>query len=197
MSDSTPFPNLLRRIRAGDADAAAELVRLYEPVIRCEARLHMTDPRLARLFDSMDICQSVLASFFVRAAAGQFDLDQPNDLIRLLVRMAQNKVASQARRQRARAPDRERAAVKDLDQVRAAEPTPSRLAAGRDLLTEVQRRLTAEERQIADLRGQGQAWPAVAAVLGGTPEARRKQLTRALDRVAQELGFDEDGDATP
>jgi RNA polymerase sigma-70 factor (ECF subfamily) len=196
MSDPTPFADFLRRIRAGDADAATELVRQYEPVIRCEARLHMTDPRLGRLFDSLDICQSVLASFFVRAAAGQFDLDQPQDLIRLLVRMARNKVVSQTRRQHARAADRERADVSDLDRVGAAGPTPSRLAAGRDLLAEVRRRLTAEERQIADLRAQGCPWPEIAAAVGGTPEARRKQLTRALDLIARELGLDEDGDVT-
>jgi hypothetical protein len=29
------------------------------------------DRRICRLFDSMDICQSVLKSFFVRTAAGQ------------------------------------------------------------------------------------------------------------------------------
>jgi RNA polymerase sigma-70 factor (ECF subfamily) len=179
-----------------DQEAAAELVRHYESAIRRVVRIHLRDVRLRRVLDSMDICQSVLASFFVRAAAGQFDLDQPKDLIRLLVRMAHNKVASQARRQHARAADRERADVSDLDRVGAIDPTPSRLAASRDLLTEVQRRLTAEERQIADLRGEGRAWPAVAAALGGTPEARRKQLSRALDRVAQELGIDEDSDAS-
>jgi hypothetical protein len=32
-----------------------------------------------------DICQSVMASFFVRAAAGQFNLERPDELIRLLV----------------------------------------------------------------------------------------------------------------
>jgi RNA polymerase sigma-70 factor (ECF subfamily) len=197
MSDPAPFADFLRRVRAGDAGAAADLVRQYEPVIRCEARLRMTDPRLGRLFDSLDICQSVLASFFVRAAAGQFDLDQPKDLVRLLVRMAHNKVVSQARRHRARAADQARADVSDLDRVGADGPTPSQVAAGRDLLAEVRRRLTAEERQIADLRGQGRAWPEVAAELGGTPEARRKQLARALDRVARELGIDEDSDATP
>jgi RNA polymerase sigma-70 factor (ECF subfamily) len=197
MSDVTSFAEFLRRIRAGDADAAAELVRQYEPVIRCEARLRMTDPRLGRLFDSLDVCQSVLASFFVRAAAGQFDLDRPEDLVRLLVRMAHNKVVSQARRHHARAADRARADVSDLDAVGASGLTPSRLVADRDLLAEVRRRLTDEEQQIADLRGQGQGWPDVATVLGGTPEARRKQLTRALDRVARELGLDEDGDVPP
>jgi hypothetical protein len=32
----------------------------------------------------MDVCQSVLMSFFVRAASGQFDLDRPEDLARVL-----------------------------------------------------------------------------------------------------------------
>ena len=33
MSDQSPFPELLRRVRAGD-QAAAELVRAYESTIR-------------------------------------------------------------------------------------------------------------------------------------------------------------------
>jgi RNA polymerase sigma-70 factor (ECF subfamily) len=195
MSDSTPFSEFLRRVRTGDAQAAAELARRYEPLIRCEARLHMTDPRLGRLFDSMDICQSVLASFFVRAAAGQYDLDRPEDLLRLLVRMAHNKVASQARRQQARAADGHRADLSDLATVGATGPSPSRLAVSRELLAEVRRRLSPGERQMAELRAQGRTWPEVAAELGGTAEARRKQLSRALDVIARDLGIDEDGDA--
>src|SRR5262249_11979129 len=152
--------------------------------------LRMTDPRLGRLFDSTDVGQSVFASFFVRAAAGQYDLDRPEDLLRLLVRMAHNKVVSHARRQQARAADRRRARGGGLDDVGAPGPTPSRLAAGRELLDEVRRRLSAEERQIADLRARGRSWPEVAAELGGTPGARRKQLTRALDVIARELRID-------
>lgn len=77
MSDRGPFAEFLRRIRAGDEHAAAELVRRYEPAIRLEVRLRLGDPRLRRVLDSMDICQSVLASFFVRAAVGQYDLERP------------------------------------------------------------------------------------------------------------------------
>jgi DNA-directed RNA polymerase specialized sigma24 family protein len=161
-------------------------------VIRREARLRLTDPRLGRLVDSVDICQSVLASFFVRAAAGQYDLDHPQDLLRLLVRMARNKVVSQARRQQARPADWQRAEAGALEMALAGEPDPARLVAGSDLLAEVRRRLSAEERQVADLRGQGRSWPEVAAELGGTPEGRRMQLTRALNRVAQDLGLAED-----
>src|SRR5260221_3136505 len=56
-------------------------------------RFRLADTNLARLLDSMDICQSVLASFFLRAAAGQFDIEQPQQLVKLLVAMARNKLA--------------------------------------------------------------------------------------------------------
>jgi RNA polymerase sigma factor (sigma-70 family) len=195
MAESESFPDFIRRLRAGDEQAATELVERYERVIRCEARLRLTDPRLGRLLDSMDISQSVLASFFVRATAGEYDLNRPEDLMRLLVRMARNKVASQARRQKARAADRLRVEAENLEETVVGATDMARLVAGRDLLEEVRRRLSAEERQIADLRGQGRSWPEVAAEVGGTPEARRKQLTRALDSIAQQLGLEEDIDA--
>jgi hypothetical protein len=81
------YAEFVRRIREGDEHAAEELVRLYEPEIRLEVRgcLRLRNPALRRVFDSMDICQSVLASFFTRAAIGEFDLDEPSQLIRLLV----------------------------------------------------------------------------------------------------------------
>ena len=89
----------------------------------------------------------------------------------------------------------QRVETSDLDVVSTVAFDPGRVAAGRDLLEEVRRRLSPEERQIADLRAQERSWPEVAAELGGTPEARRKQLDRALNRVAQELGLAEDSDA--
>ena len=65
------------------------------------------------------------------------------------------------------------------------------LVADRELLEELRRRLSAEEQQLADLRSQGQDWTAIAAVMGGTPEGRRKQLARTIERVSQELGLGE------
>jgi DNA-directed RNA polymerase specialized sigma24 family protein len=99
VSGSSTFPDFVARIRAGDEQAAAELVRQFEPLIRREIRVHLEDDRLGRLFDSMDICQSVLASFFLRTAAGEYDLERPEQLVALLVTMARNKLASAARRE--------------------------------------------------------------------------------------------------
>src|SRR5262245_61484342 len=102
MAETEDFEELLRRVRAGDEQAAAELVRRYEPAIRRTIRLRMRDPHLPRALDSMDVCQSVLCSFFVRAALGHYDLDTPEDLARLLAVMARNKLAAQARRPQVR-----------------------------------------------------------------------------------------------
>src|SRR5215813_3804557 len=101
MINGGTFADFVGLIRAGDEQAAADLVRRYEPIIRVVVRTRLGDRRLRRILDSMDICQSVLASFFVRAAAGQYDLEQPERLVGLLVTLARNKVALQARRQRA------------------------------------------------------------------------------------------------
>src|SRR3954463_7961988 len=97
--ESEGYPEFIRLIRGGDERGAEDLVRRYEPEIRLEIRtwLRLRDPRLRRVFDSMDICQSVLANFFVRAAVGGFELDEPSQLIRLLVTMARNRLAEQVR----------------------------------------------------------------------------------------------------
>jgi RNA polymerase sigma factor (sigma-70 family) len=197
MSDANPFGEFLERIRAGDQQAAADLVRRYEPLVRREVRLHLEDRRLCRLFDSMDVCQSVLASFFVRAAAGQYELERPEQLVRLLVTMARNKLASAARRQHRKRRDYRRVAdagTGEMERVVGTGPSPSEQVAGKELLERFRGSLSTEERVLADLRGQGFAWPDIAARLGGTAQARRMQLTRAVERVARELGLDEDAD---
>jgi RNA polymerase sigma-70 factor (ECF subfamily) len=195
MSDVRPAADLIARVRAGDGAAAAELVRQFEPVIRSRVRvwLRMQDARLRRLFDSMDICQSVLASFFVRAAAGQYDLDRPEQLIGLLVQMARHKLGHQVSRQTALRRDVRRVSDNELETVHPAKsvPSPADRCANKELLNEVRRRLSAEELQIADFRASGSDWAAIADEMGGTAAGRRMQFARALDRVSEELGLDE------
>jgi RNA polymerase sigma-70 factor (ECF subfamily) len=187
------YADFMRRIRAGDEQAAADLVRLFEPEIRLEVRtwLRLRDPRLRRLFDSMDICQSVLASFFVRAAVGDFDLDKPEQLAGLLAGIARHKLSEHVKHHQ-----RQRRDVRRLDATAAAEDlvvsaaeTPSQRVAGRELLDEFRKRLSEEEKRLVDLRTQGNDWAAIAAQLGGSPEARRKQLARAVERIERELGL--------
>jgi hypothetical protein len=62
----------------------------------------------------------------------------------------------------------------------------------RDLLEEVRRRLSPEERQVLELRSEGHDWAAIAAWLGDGAEALRKKHARALDRVAEQLGLEDE-----
>jgi RNA polymerase sigma-70 factor (ECF subfamily) len=188
------FADLIRRVRAGEAEAAVDLVARFEPEIRRTIRMRLTDPRLRRVLDSVDVCQSVFGQFFARAAAGQFDLREPEQLVRLLVVMAHNRIRNHAAFQRAARRDQRRLEADGsaaLAAVAGAPAGPSRVVAGRELLAEVLRRLSPAERQLADWRAQGRDWPEIAAATGEPAGTLRKRLSRALDRVTRELGLDE------
>ena len=189
------FAEFVRRVRAGDESAAVELVRRYEPALRLEIRLRLRAPGLRRLLEPDDLCQSVLKSFFVRAACGQYDLESPAKLLALLRAMARNKVAKQTHKSQdptGRDLRRDVSLDATAPPVIGAGPSPSRIAIGREILDALRGRLTAEERRLADLRSEGYEWAEIARELGGTPQARRKQLARAVDRVSRELGLDGD-----
>jgi RNA polymerase sigma-70 factor (ECF subfamily) len=190
--DAAEHAAFIARIRAGDEQAAAELVRRYEPEIRLEVRtwLRLRDPRLRRVFDSMDVCQSVLANFFLRVAAGDFDLGRPEQLAAVLAGIARNKLSEHVRHHQRQRRDvrRVEAAGPEAVEVPVVE-TPSQWVAGKELLAEFRRRLSDDERKLADLRADGQDWAAVAAAVGGTSEGCRKQLSRAVERIERELGL--------
>jgi RNA polymerase sigma-70 factor (ECF subfamily) len=152
----------------------------------------MTDPRLGRVHDSMDICQSVWASLFVRAAAGQYEVQRHEDLLKLLGAMARNKVKFQARKEQAQRRDNRRQEGSGrVEELASAESSPSHHVTSQELLDEVRRRLSPEERQLLELRKQGLDWSAIAEQLGGSPEALRKKLARAIERMAHALGLDD------
>jgi RNA polymerase sigma factor (sigma-70 family) len=196
MTSDDGFVGLIQRVRAGDEAAATELVRRYEPMVRRAARVRLSDPRLGRVLDSMDICQSVMASFFVRAALGQYQLDTPDQLLRLLATMARNKLANQAHGHRAARRDVRREDHGSVAGAAVADKgaSPSRQAAARELLDAARARLSDSERRLLDRRQDGEEWVEIARDEGRTPEALRKKLARAIDRVAREIGLDESSD---
>ena len=108
--------------------------------------------------------------------------------------MTRNKLAGQVKGLRSARRDfrRPSAAPGDRDgeseggakRIAGPDPTPSRDLAARELLEEALRRLSPEKRRILECREQGGQWAQVAAELGSSPEAIRKRLARAVDRVA-------------
>lgn len=186
------FENLISRVRAGDADATASLVRQFESDVRVAVRTRLFDSGLRRHFDSMDICQSVLASFFIRMAAGQFDLQSPSQLVALLTKMARNKLAWRARyHHRQRRNVRQTGSLSDDGvQLSSTVDDPSQQAQARELLDRAWQLMDVDLRSIASRRLEGQTWARIAAEMGGTVAARKKQFARGLDEVARRLGID-------
>src|SRR5262249_26937828 len=150
MLQAGTFQDLIDRVRAGDDEAARELVQLYEPAIRRAARIRLADSQLRRLFDSMDIAQSVFGSFFIRAALGQYELHDQEQVLKLLVTMSRKKLADHVRQQRAARRDYRRETVAGAEPI-DARADPRRQAVAKELLQAFRQRLSAEELRLADL----------------------------------------------
>jgi RNA polymerase sigma-70 factor (ECF subfamily) len=83
--------SLLRRLQRGQADASTELYLRYAD------RLHklaasQSSPDLARRVDPEDIVQSVFRTFFRRANLGQYSVPDGEEIWKLLLVIALNKV---------------------------------------------------------------------------------------------------------
>jgi RNA polymerase sigma-70 factor (ECF subfamily) len=159
--------------------------------------MELTDPRLRRVIDSVDVCQSVLGNFFIRLATGQLDLESPTQLYSLLATMAHHRILNHARDQRAGRRDVRRVLVGNsgvLDAIADSGDTPSQIVTYEELLREALAELTPEERALADQRAAGLSWDEIARTQGESAEALRKRLTRALDRVTRLLGLGDQGD---
>lgn len=184
------FRELLMQVRAGNEQAAGHLVGHFEPHLRRYVRLHLTDPFMRQVLDSMDICQSILGNFFIRAVAGQFELEHPGQLFRLLATMAQNKICDHARKlyrehQAGCQPD----PGNDLAGQIAVQKDPCEQITGKDLLEKVIALMSDKERPILENRLQGDSWSEIASKTGENPTTLRKQFVRSMDRVARQLGL--------
>lgn len=95
MTDESKLPGsdvvLLDRFRSGDEDAALKLYYRYaDRLMRLASK--NTPAELAPRFDPEDIVQSVFRTFFRRASEGQYEAPDGDELWKLLLVMALNKV---------------------------------------------------------------------------------------------------------
>ncbi len=83
--------SLLRRIQHDQPDASTELYLRYAQRLMAVATAQ-TSPELARRVDPEDIVQSVFRTFFRRAKLGQYTVPEGEELWRLLLVIALNKI---------------------------------------------------------------------------------------------------------
>lgn len=179
------FAALAARVRAGDDDALAELVRRYESKVRTVAR-SLLGPVLRRHLDSVDVAQSVHLVLLNGLRDDRFTLEGEGALVALLVTLVRRKVARHWRRVRR---EEDGAGIeKPNAQPDAAPDAALRLREGLDRIWPS---LTDTERQLVDLRLLGHSTAEAAAEMGVAANVLRVTLARLRARL-RESGLLED-----
>lgn len=134
------FAKLMDQARRGSQEAAEEVWREYGPYVVYVVRRWLRPEMRGRL-DSQDFAQDVWASFF-REVPARDAVTSPDDLIRLLTKMAKNKVISEYRRHSNHRRDFEREEshgvfVDGQEIIDEREPTPSQVFAANALVDEL------------------------------------------------------------
>lgn len=183
------FLAMIARLRDRDEAAATELVDEFGPQLRRIARFQLGRTGLERCLESTDVCQSVLAAFFQRVTAGEFDLETPEQIFGLLRAMVRNCVYDKRDFFRAARRDVGRLHAERIETVAAADrtPTASGIVTGAELRTRVEGLLSDRERWLLEQRESGRTWPEIGQECGVSGSALRKQLTRVRERIAADL----------
>jgi RNA polymerase sigma-70 factor (ECF subfamily) len=183
-SDSATAPSdhsLLRRMRAGQADAATHIYLRYAARLLTLAQ-RQCGADLASRVDPEDIVQSVFRTFFRRAVRGHYDVPEGEVLWKLFLVIALNKVRRLGEHHRAARRDvRLTASGNRFDQ--ALESTPARdelaLTTLRLVVDEILEALPESQRAIIELRIEGHAVEEIANQTG--------RAKRSVERALQEF----------
>src|SRR5579884_2141861 len=92
--------SLLRRLRQGSEDAATQLYLRYAHRLRALARAQ-SSPELARRVEAEELVQSIFGSFFRAAGAGHYDVPVGEELWKLFLVIALNKIRAKGNYHRA------------------------------------------------------------------------------------------------
>ncbi|HEX8200108.1 MAG TPA: sigma-70 family RNA polymerase sigma factor [Isosphaeraceae bacterium] len=182
MPDESPSDHsLLRRFRRGQEDGPTLLYLRYAERLRALATAQMAQGLAARV-DSEDIVQSVFRTFFRRAAEGQYDVPEGEELWKLLLVIALNKVRAVGAHHRAARRDvRQTVGGESYDRVLGAEANndEEELAFLRLVIDEVLAALPSGHRPIVELRIEGHEVAEIA------QQVRRSK--RTVERILQEF----------
>src|SRR5262245_22520102 len=188
---------LLQRYQQGDREAASQLYKRYADRLRALTR-RTSSAVLACRLDPDDIVQSVFRNFFHSARTGGYDVPPGEDLWKLLLVIALNKIRARATFHRAAKRDvRRTRRIEGLDPATLAKENPHGQAARTFF------RLVAEEalatlppllRRIVELRMEGYQVHEIAELTGRSLRTVERTLQNCRKQLADILT---DNDAAP
>ncbi len=192
--------SLVRRLQSGNEDAATQLYLRYARRLLELARAN-TSPDLSVRVDAEDIVQSVFRTFFRRAARGDYEVPDGEELWKLLLVIGLNKIRSVGAYHRAarrnvrvsRGGDALAQAVEGKDVGDETSLTILKL-----VIDEVLADLTPAHRQVLDMRIEGHDVATIAEAQGRSKRSVERVLQGLLTALAaaiKEPNIDEDESA--
>lgn len=177
--------SMLARVRAGDREAAAEVMQRYGPILRRRFR-HKLGRSLRRLFDSQELSSTVARRFDQFVRSGKVRAETPGQLVALIEQIANNALARKIRvmenLQRVECGDDSTLASALLQRLREADR-----AGPEEAELEIDRILRAlespEEREMLSLWLGGSSHGVIATHLDISPAAARKRWERLRRRL--------------
>jgi RNA polymerase sigma-70 factor (ECF subfamily) len=189
MSRNDSFADVMARLRAGDAAAAAQVFRRFTHRLIGLARAHL-DSRVRRKVDPEDVLQSVCRSFFVRCEQGKLDLADWDSLWALLTVITLRKCGRWARTfhtaQRdvnVEVPVAGASEASSVIELFAEDPSPVEAAALSELVEQLLCDLGERDSAILTLALQGYSAAEISEQLGRP----KRTVYRVLERIKRRL----------
>lgn len=173
--------SLLRRLHGGQSDASTELYLRYAQRLRALAA-SQTSADLAREVDPEEIVQSVFRTFFRRAVQGHYAVPDGEEIWKLLLVIALNKVRAAGAFHRAAKRDiRMTARGEAFDRAVESEPgrDESALTVLRMVIDELLEGMSEQNRRMIELRIEGYEVSEIA--------DRVQRAKRSVERVLQDF----------
>lgn len=192
MDEESSFQELIMRVKSGDQSACTEIYDRYKEYIKRAAKTKLRSARMRTLFQSDDIINTVLKSFFlrIRESDNQWKMDTPQNLISLLMTMANNKIANRSRKE-----DSTKGGGKDttgpigpIDEPPDPEPTPDEIAANKELTELCWNRMGIDLQELYAMRIEKKMkWSEIGVAFFKSGDACRKDYERGMDEVREQF----------
>jgi RNA polymerase sigma-70 factor (ECF subfamily) len=185
--------SLLERCRRGDQEAATQLYRRYVERLQHLAQARCS-AQLARCLDAEDIVQSVFRTFFRGVRQGYYDIPEGEDLWKLLLVIALNKIRAKgsfhlAAKRDVRLTQTMGSAEANLEEHLEADHGEQLLM--RLAIQEALEQLDARQREMVELRIQGHDITEIAAKTGRSKRTVERNLQDVRARLKDLLCKDQ------
>lgn len=178
---------LLAKLSSGDAGAAEEVFRSYEPYLRVVVR-RLLPARLRPKFDSVDVVQSVWVDVVQGLRASQWEFRTPAELKAFLVKVTRNRFIDRIRQQKVALRHQQSLEEDGLAVTPVPEPRPSEVVEANELWERMVAICPPAHRQLLELKRQGYALAEIAERTGLHESSVRRILYDLARKLAAAQG---------